>query len=461
MKKKIGTLVFDLDGTLETPYFDKEDSSKVRTWMKTHSCGNTFNRMYTEVLDSLPHFFLTGAFELLQWAVDQGFKIVFFSNAIEERNKELCPILMERAFRKSKIPPYRIFSRGDCVDTRRFDAEKQKLYQGLWHGNYKKKLAGIVVKESELPNTLMIEDDNSYAAKGEERNFVYGVYGGVAHSFFNSFDLAGSYAQSFHLPFYFCGILNRIVTYAKRAKVSLAEAAVKVQYVDFGHFFPQDGNPIDDWKGFQIRTPYPPQEEYRIFVEGLEALRKYNPKLAFWGEIDETAMQWPTHDDPKPVRIKPEVKTDMTRLEAKYLLGALREILCMALDTNVKHVKLISRKKFASITSSGLDSFSWREKNFDDEEYFDSKAVVSVSLYGYLPVCKNLPKQDMCSETYQEDSGTIKYKTCLRIIKRFFWTCFKIDVDCDAVKIINVELWKISVIPNSNSKKKGRSSKPL
>lgn len=107
------TLVFDLDGTLETPYFDKEAKSRVKAWMKRHPSGNTFDRMYAEVMeDKLPHFFLNGAFELLRWADDHGFDIVFFSNAVEERNRELCPILMERAFVGGRIPKYRILSRG-------------------------------------------------------------------------------------------------------------------------------------------------------------------------------------------------------------------------------------------------------------------------------------------------------------------------------------------------------------
>ena len=44
MKKQKWTVVFDLDGSLETPYFGKDDSRKVREWMETHPCGNTFAR---------------------------------------------------------------------------------------------------------------------------------------------------------------------------------------------------------------------------------------------------------------------------------------------------------------------------------------------------------------------------------------------------------------------------------
>ena len=283
MKKQKWTVVFDLDGSLETPYFNKDDSQKVRAWMEKHPCGNSFDRLYAEVMDGLPHFFLNGALELLRWVHDRGFEIVFFSNAVEERNRELCPIIMERAFDKGKEPPYRVLSRGDCVDTTRMRDKQGKALQGLWHGNYKKKLAGVVVPEKRLPDTLMIEDDNSYAAKGEERNFVYGVYGGVAHMFLEHPDVSDSYARAFHLPFYFCGILKRIVAYAKKAKVSLAEAAVQVQYADYGFKFPTDGRRAKRNGNF-VETPYPPREEFEIYLEGLQELRAYNRKLDFWGK---------------------------------------------------------------------------------------------------------------------------------------------------------------------------------
>ena len=55
--------------------------------------------------------------------------------------------------------------------------------------------------------------------------------------------------QDFHLPFYFCGLLERIVSYADREGVSLADAAVQVQYGDYGLYFPIDGEkrkPVTD-----------------------------------------------------------------------------------------------------------------------------------------------------------------------------------------------------------------------
>ena len=287
--------MFDLDGSLETPYFKKEDSAKVREWMQNHPSGYAFERLYAEVMEGLPHFILNGALELLRWVHDKGFEIVFFSNAVAERNRELCPILMERAFGKGNEPPYRVLSRGDCIDTRRMDDEARMAFQGLWFGNYKKKLAGVVVAEEHLPDTLMIEDDNSYAVKGEERNFVYGVYGGCANSFVSQPELSQYSGQDFHLPFYFCGMLKRIVEYAEKTNVSLADAAVQVQYTDFGRVFPANGVLITSGNYDTIPVPLPPRSDFSIFVEGVRELRKYNPGLVFWANkvVDENISSWP------------------------------------------------------------------------------------------------------------------------------------------------------------------------
>ena len=45
------TVVLDLDGSLETPYFRKDDSAKVREWMLNHPCGYAFERLYAEALE--------------------------------------------------------------------------------------------------------------------------------------------------------------------------------------------------------------------------------------------------------------------------------------------------------------------------------------------------------------------------------------------------------------------------
>lgn len=300
------TAVFDLDGTLETPYLEKKDVDAVRKTVSESYGAEAFERMFANILGDMPHFFLNGALELLQWVDAHGFEIVFFSNAVRPRNEELCPILMERAFAGRKAPAYRLFSRPDCLDNRHGDPAGfgRDEVDGLWHGNFKKKLSGVVVDESEIDETLMIEDDSSYACRGEERNFIYGLYGGSANEFLQYEAGVQSYGGRdkvipFHLPFWFCGMLSRTLNIAESEGVPLAVAASRAMYGDewkklpaYGSYKPPKNGERDD-KTWKIRDLlHPPQRDFAIFKEGLLELRKFNPSLRFWGGIDESASEW-------------------------------------------------------------------------------------------------------------------------------------------------------------------------
>ena len=403
------TVVFDLDGTLETPYFSNDKKKNVKAWMQRHSCGNSFDRMYAQILvgnEKYPHFFLNGAFELLRWVHDHGFEIVFFSNAVKERNEKLCPILMQRAFEGMEIPPYRILSRNNCLDTRNCHSDREQAkFQGLWFGNYKKQLAGTVVSESELPNTLMVEDDSSYAVRGEERNFVFGVYGGSANNFIAKPVLSATNGQDFHLPFYFAGILSRIVEYSDKAGKSLAEAAVQIQYADHKFDFPADGNPRKDSAGDRMDPPSPPAHEFRVFKAGLAELRKYNPELKFWGgDVRDDDWQWPDPKVPRPKPPKPKrrVRTDMTNAEAEYWMCRLQCALRVIGSTNVK--SLIIKDKdgnwLVHQDESG-DYVPMRVFDFHDDKYFNRKKAKTIHT---LPAYESLRAVIYASSDFAKSS---------------------------------------------------------
>lgn len=458
MKRRTGkrTIVFDLDGSLETPYFEKRSSRKVKAWMEKHPAGSSFDRMYTEVMaDKLPHFFFNGTFELLRWVHDHGFKIVFFSNAVEERNRELCPILMERAFAGMKVPKYRILSRGDCIDTRRFDEKKNAAYQGLWHGNFKKKLADVVVPSEDLPNTLMIEDDNSYAARGEEQNFVYGVYGGCAKEFIVDPKLSKRRGHDFHLPFYFCGLLKRIVSYADDSGVSLVDAAVQVQYGDYLLDFPRDSERRRGSNGLMLDPPSPPMHDFWVYRDGLKELRTYNPDLKFWGaEVPDDAWQWPDPKlpPPRPKKEPPKVKTDMTKKEARYWLTRLQNALRVIGSTGVKTVALEGKDYRDGVRKGESGYIPMRLMDFEDDDYFDKTKVDHLYLYGYLPINREREESERsCYGWGETDEGTVKYRIFMRYIKEFLMDCFGLYADVDNVKIEDCERWRIPVEPMSRT----------
>lgn len=292
------TAVFDLDGTLETPYLGKDDVESVRKAVSGRFGADVFAKMYAETLGGMPHFFLNGALELLKWVDSRGMDIVFFSNAIRPRNEELCPILMARAFGGGKPPHFRLFSRPDCLDQNHgVPGFHRDDFDGLWGGGYKKKLAGVVVPEGDVGETLMLEDDSSYACMGEERNFIYGMYGGNANEFLANWsrgDKGWEKIVPFHLPFWFCGILSRTLKIADTEGLALADAALRAMYGDDWPRFPADGR-YPEGKTWEERhnIPQPPQKDFSVFKEGLRELRAVNPSLCFWGDIDETSEDWP------------------------------------------------------------------------------------------------------------------------------------------------------------------------
>lgn len=449
------TIVFDLDGTLETPYFNESDAEKVQAWMKANPAGNTYERMHL-MLEAcgrdLPHFFLNGAFELLRWVADHDFKIVFFSNAVEERNVQLCPILMERAFLGRDVfqPSFRVLSRGDCIDTESFHGRSATdAYQGLWFGNYKKRLENTVVSSDDLPNTLMIEDDHSYACKGEERNFVYGVYGGCVQEFISNPVYEFNRGPDFHLPFYFCGMLKRIVDFAEKKNVSLAEAAVQVQYWDYGRDFPQDGNRRERSRSGYVDVPYPPQESFEIYLEGLNELRKYNPELKFWGNVDEKSGRWPKPNEPIPQPPKPVVKTNMTRKEADYWLGLLRQTLCKIRHDNIKGVILEGEDGWGAEASESQWMRFGRAKFEDEPPYFDSAKINRVRIYGYLPLVRDEKEKSdehfLRHSHFEVNVFDHDVEIFKRVIDEYLSECFRLEVDWSDFNPKDPEHWSLPV----------------
>ena len=356
---------------------------------------------------------------------------------------------MERAFAGGRIPKYRILSRGDCIDTRHMRDDDEKRYQGLWYGNYKKKLGGVVVPEGDVPNTLMIEDDSSYAARGEERNFVYGVYGGCANEFIKKPLLSKDHGQDFHLPFYFCGLLERIVSYADREGVSLADAAVQVQYGDYGLYFPIDGEKRKNSGGSFMNPPSPPLREFGVFKAGWKALCAYNPELKFWGGVvRDDIWQWPVPNVPPPPPPKPKrvVKTDMTRKEAEYWMCRLQEALRTIARDNVKTVALEGKEFGDGVMQGETGSIPMRLFDFEDKEYFNKKKVNALYVYGYLP--QKRERREGSYDMYDPpDEGTVRYRICMDYISEFMRSCFGLIPDIHNVESSDCEHWRIPLTP--------------
>ena len=243
--------------------------------------------------------------------------------------------------------------------------------------------------------------------------------------------------------------MKRIIAHAKKKRVSLAAAAVQIQYADYGYMFPVDGERFAKSDGDTVVVPVPPRENFRIFLEGLQELRAYNHKLAFWGDVDEKGWGWPDPERPAPKKVeKPKVKTDMTRAEANYWLGVLRQTLCAVVEDNVKYVDLRDKGFHSQASAHESHWVQLRERDFAGEDYFDRKSVTRLEIRGYLPIREERGEDREGGSYYYErhTRGEIRFESCMHVIWNFLRDCFRLEADVHAIEISS-EHWTIPVSP--------------
>jgi hypothetical protein len=264
-----GNFVLDLDGAfaIAASYQAEETEKEVKAQL-----GEAYFAKHCLTAYKYPHYIFPGTYALLKWLHQQGGKIFFFSSGIKERNVELTAKMMKMAFGE-EIVKYKVFSREHCVDTTLFhhDEAKEKLYQTFFYGQRKKKLGGIVVPETQMTKTLLIDDDNSYMVKGEEYNFVLLRY---THEYLQERDSRWSPAShSFHKSYYLAGLFSKIFEVMKERKLNLRDAAKYVQI---------------DSQGAELSRDfyYPTIKQAEFYIKGLEILQKIDPTLKFYYPVE-------------------------------------------------------------------------------------------------------------------------------------------------------------------------------
>ena len=234
----------------------------------------------------VPYYFVAypGAIELLQWVHSQNVAIDFFSSATVERNEWFCREMMRTAFGET-VPSYRIFSAGHLKKLE--TPEDEAFYLGCYAGKYKKRLQGVVVEEADLPDCLLIDNENNYAAKGEEGHLVHaGFHGTEFKTYFARKEENEPYGAmleglELHHCFYLAGVLDQILKRADEKQISLRDAAVEVQYLDEDIAFP----PVMDASGHQPTAHY---KDAKYYLSGLKLLQRFKPELGFWYGIEPT-----------------------------------------------------------------------------------------------------------------------------------------------------------------------------
>lgn len=270
MKRNI---VFDIDGTIaraET-FLSEELIEEIKA-----KYGADYYERHSVVAYNYPHLIRPGFYALFKWLHQNGAKLFFFSTGIEERNVELIDKLMKIAFPENyKNVDYEVFSRQHCVDTNigAQHATEHEL-QGLFFGNLKKKLAGHIVPENELANTLLIDDDRSYLAKGEEKNLVY--VKDRMHKICNEHNNPYIY---FLTAYYLAGLLSEIFKLQKEKGYSLIDAAYILQVE-------REDDKLDRDFFYQGIS----RQEY--YESGYNILKQIDPTLKLYCQIPETRPEY-------------------------------------------------------------------------------------------------------------------------------------------------------------------------
>lgn len=170
MNDKIVDLVFDIDETIvDRPYYSKEKEylEKYPHDFISFYLGEPHNQQVVHYV----YNYISDLFTYL--GSMENVRISFCSSGVKERNVELLKLLKTKL---SGTPSfydiaYKVISREELLNTELIPHEEREKYQpkGLF-GNLKKDLTAI--DPDNLQNTFLIDDDQSYVLKGQEKNFI-------------------------------------------------------------------------------------------------------------------------------------------------------------------------------------------------------------------------------------------------------------------------------------------------
>jgi|GEM_PF-1723743 len=262
--------VFDLDDTIVSAV-----SSCVEDTLKKveKELGKEFLDKFSFEVLGYTHLVYPGFYSLFRWLYQSGHNIYFFSSAIKERNEDLVHKLIKKTFPENfnkVMNKVKVFSRKDCIDTTIMSSDEREKYQSFHYGQRKKKLAGIVVKENELPDTLLIEDDYSYMTRGEEYNLVKVAYN---YNFYPVYRNIREFL-SLHKAYYLCGIFAKMFEIVKEKRITLVEAARYLQFDLENETLSRD-------------FYYPSVERIEYYKKGLNILSNIDASLKFYFEPNE------------------------------------------------------------------------------------------------------------------------------------------------------------------------------
>ncbi len=122
------------------------------------------------------HYIFPGVIEFIKLLFEtEGVRVSFFSLGDESRNEVFVKKLLKLSLGKNKYEEIKetvsILSRNNFIECGREWQEHYRLYN-LRPGKKQKDLSKVLKGEEELKNTILIDDDSSYVACGQAKNFL-------------------------------------------------------------------------------------------------------------------------------------------------------------------------------------------------------------------------------------------------------------------------------------------------
>ena len=274
------TVVFDIDGVIASAPERGGHEEEVCRYVEKRF-GKDFLKAHSLEAAGYIHLVYPGIFEFIRWLARRNVRIHFCSTGVKRRNDELVPKVMDAALkeepdatRASVLKGMRVFSREDLIRQQGFNKAHGFVGATVYGGEYHKILCPYIVDYEDLQNTLLIDDDVSYMAFGEEYNFVGGKYYGYFYRPEGRENAERRRDDFIELcrGFMFAGVVSRIFALSDSKKFcTLTEASKIVQYGDGPEAYaPEDRT--------YFKNTY---EDPAFYAAGLEALKTVNPSLDF------------------------------------------------------------------------------------------------------------------------------------------------------------------------------------
>ncbi len=293
---KTRTVVFDIDGVVAcAPAREGRDREAQVVNNVTSRFGEEFVKAHSIEIQGYLHLLYPGIVEFMRWLFRRDVKIHFYSTGARIRNEELVPKIVGMALdgetgrsASDALKDIRIVSREDIAEQKRRNEWIGIPESTVYGGNYHKMLCPGIVDFRGLPNTLLIDDDASYMAFGEEYNFVGGKY----YEFFfeGNADRNSPCTDSQFIElcrvFMFAGVVRKIFDIVDETpSLSVVDASEIVQYGRGPErYYPEDHT--------YFANIY---NDFSFYETGLETLKTVNPCIEFPLPVPDSFRNKPDH----------------------------------------------------------------------------------------------------------------------------------------------------------------------